>query len=177
MIPFIAPVLGPTIGDLVSNAKGWRWTFWLIVIIASPLQLLFSIIYRESYRVKILERKARKLRIETSNPSLKSRYERSKRPIIIILDAVLRPLTLLIKSRAVLLVGLCSSLNMSLVYVVITSLSQVYDERYHIQKDLLGLTYWGLGTPSFIIHKYSIETNASFRLWYDSWCPVMRPIS
>ncbi|KAF2800436.1 fluconazole resistance protein 1 [Melanomma pulvis-pyrius CBS 109.77] len=145
MIPFIAPVLGPTVGGLISQAKGWRWTFWLIVIIASPLQLLFSIIYRESYRVRILERKAESMRKRTGNSSLRSRYEVEKRPILIIKDAVFRPILLLIRSRAVLLVGLCSALNMSLVYVVITSLGTIYDERYHIRKDLLGLTYLGLG--------------------------------
>ena len=150
MIPFIAPVLGPTVGGLISQAKGWRWTFWLIVIIASPLQLLFLIIYQESYRVKILKCKVERLRKRTGNQRLRSRYEINQRPIIILRDAVFRPIRLLIKSRVVLLVGVCSALNMSLVYVVITSLGPIYEERYHFRKDLLGLTYLGLGKLYFI---------------------------
>ncbi|KAH8725906.1 major facilitator superfamily domain-containing protein [Phaeosphaeriaceae sp. PMI808] len=145
MIPFIAPVLGPTIGGLISNAKGWRWTFWMIVIIASPLQLLFFILYRESYRVTILQRKAAKLRKDTGNERYRSKYESKKPPAVILKEAIFRPMELLIRSRVVLLVGISSALNMSLVYVVITSLSTIYDEIYHIRKDLLGLTFVGLG--------------------------------
>jgi MFS family permease len=43
MISFIAPVLGPSIGGLISHAMGWRWTFWITAIIARPLQLLLSL--------------------------------------------------------------------------------------------------------------------------------------
>lgn len=145
MIPFIAPVLGPTIGGLISNAKGWRWTFWMIVIIASPLQLLFFIIYRESYRVTILQRKAERLRKKSGNTEYRSKYESKKPPAVILKEAIFRPMELLLRSRVVLLVGISSALNMSLVYVVITSLSTIYDEIYHIRKDLLGLTFVGLG--------------------------------
>lgn len=145
MIPFIAPVLGPTVGGLVSDAKGWRWTFWLIVIIASPFQLLFMILYRESYRVRILQKKTAVLRKRYGNSTLKSKYETNKQPMEIIGGAILRPLRLLVRSHAVLMVGICSALNMSLVYVAITSLTPIYDEIYHIRKDLLGLTYLGLG--------------------------------
>ncbi|OCL09910.1 MFS general substrate transporter [Glonium stellatum] len=145
MIPFIAPVLGPTVGGFISQAKGWRWTFWLIVIIASPLQLLFLLFYRETYRVRILQRKAARLRKETGNHSLRSRYELNKTPAIMLRDSVFRPLQLLFTSPVVLLVGICSALNMSLVYVIITSLSIIYDEVYHFRKGFLGLTYLGLG--------------------------------
>ena len=34
MIPFVAPCLGPTIGGFVAEVEGWRWTFWVIAIIA-----------------------------------------------------------------------------------------------------------------------------------------------
>ncbi|KAL6706564.1 hypothetical protein ACN47E_005320 [Coniothyrium glycines] len=150
MIPFIAPVLGPTIGGLISNAKGWRWTFWMIVIIASPLQLLFFILYRESYRVTILQRKAASLRKKTGNEAYKSKYESNQPPSVILKQAIFRPMELLIRSRVVLLVGISSALNMSLVYVVITSLSNIYDTIYHIRKDLLGLTFIGLGLGMII---------------------------
>lgn len=150
MIPFIAPVLGPTIGGLISSAKGWRWTFWMIVIIASPLQFLFFILYRESYRVRILQRKAAQLRKQTGNDSYKSKYESKKPPSVILREAIFRPMELLIRSRVVLLVGISSALNMSLVYVVITSLSNIYDDIYHIRKDLLGLTFVGLGLGMII---------------------------
>lgn len=31
----IGPVLGPVAGGFLTEAAGWRWTFWLMVIIVS----------------------------------------------------------------------------------------------------------------------------------------------
>jgi len=47
MVPFIAPCLGPTIGGFVAEARGWRWTFWVIAIIAAPLQAFFGVLSRD----------------------------------------------------------------------------------------------------------------------------------
>jgi multidrug resistance protein len=33
--PLLGPVLGPIIGGFTTQAIGWRWTFWLILIIVS----------------------------------------------------------------------------------------------------------------------------------------------
>lgn len=33
--PLLGPVIGPVIGGYLSQAKGWRWVFWLIAIIVS----------------------------------------------------------------------------------------------------------------------------------------------
>lgn len=67
MTPFIAPILGPIIGGLISQAKGWRWIFRLTTIITVAFELCFLIVYRELYQPTILERKARRMRKETGN--------------------------------------------------------------------------------------------------------------
>jgi MFS family permease len=156
MIPFIAPVLGPSIGGVISQALGWRWTFWVVAIVAGPLQLLFFATFRESYRVRILQVKARRMREKTGNEQLRSRYEHdggNLPPSVIIWDTLLRPLKLLIYSPVVLLVGIVSGVGMSLVYVIITSLPDVYENRYGFSKSVVGLTYWGVGmykTKAFV---------------------------
>jgi hypothetical protein len=119
-------------------------TFWLVVIIAAPVQVVFMVLYRETYRVKILERKAVSLQKSTSG-ALQHRYHLGKPRSIIIRDTCLRPLKMLIMSRLVIMMGICSALSASLVYVIVSSLSIIYDEEYHFQKGLLGLTYLGLG--------------------------------
>ena len=35
MGPLMGPVIGPVIGGYLSQAKGWRWVFWLISIVVS----------------------------------------------------------------------------------------------------------------------------------------------
>ena len=35
MGPLLGPVVGPVAGGYLSQAKGWRWVFWLISIVVS----------------------------------------------------------------------------------------------------------------------------------------------
>lgn len=35
MGPLLGPVVGPVAGGFLSQAKGWRWVFWLITIVVS----------------------------------------------------------------------------------------------------------------------------------------------
>ena len=35
MGPLLGPVVGPVAGGYLSQAKGWRWVFWLIAIVVS----------------------------------------------------------------------------------------------------------------------------------------------
>jgi len=73
MTPFIAPVLGPTVGGFLSEAKGWRWTFWFTAIVTGAFEICFLAAYRESYSVAILRRKTRRLQKQTGNKRFRSR--------------------------------------------------------------------------------------------------------
>jgi len=148
MIPFIAPVVGPSIGGVISEALGWRWTFWLIAIISGPLQVLLLVAFRETYRVRILDVKAAKLRRETGNLQLRSKYENDGKNKRLPIKTMLRPLRLLARSPVVLFVGVVGGIAMSLVYVIITPLPDVYEQVYGFSKSVIGLTYWGLGMSS-----------------------------
>ncbi len=33
--PIVGPVIGPTGGGFLTQAKGWRWVFWLLTIVVS----------------------------------------------------------------------------------------------------------------------------------------------
>lgn len=147
-VPFIAPVLGPSIGGVISEALGWRWTFWVTAIIAGPLQLLFFITCRETYRVRILQMKAAGMRKKTGNLLLRSSYKHDKGSMstsTLVWDTILRPLRLLLCSPVVLLVGICSAVGMSQVYVIITLLPGIYENMYSFDKGVVGLAYWGVG--------------------------------
>ncbi|KAJ4287812.1 hypothetical protein N0V90_012516 [Kalmusia sp. IMI 367209] len=147
IIPFTAPILGPIAGGFVTQAKSWRWAFWLVVIITAPVQIVFMVLYRETYRVKILEKKAAALGKSAPGP-LHHRYRLGKPRNIVIRDTCLRPLKMLFVSRLVVMLGICSALSTSLVYTLVASLSIIYDEQYHFRQGLLGLTYLGLGKYS-----------------------------
>lgn len=165
MIPFIAPVVGPSVGGAISEALGWRWTFWLIAIIAGPLQIALFVTFRETYCVRILDIKAAKSRKTTGNPRLRPKYAKAGRTAQLPFKTMLRPLGLLIYSPVVLRVGNVSGIGMSLVYVIITSLPDVYEGVYGFDRSIVGLTYWDLGRSHNIVAAREILTTTRNR--YD----------
>lgn len=154
MTPFIAPVLGPTIGGFISEAKGWRWTFWFTAIATGAFEIFFLATYRESYNVVIIKRKCRRLRKMTGNGNLRSRYSTDidVGKITLLRRSLLRPIQLLLFSPVVLLVSICGAFAISHTYIVITSITSIYVMDYRISARLVGLTYLGLGA-SFSISR------------------------
>jgi MFS family permease len=145
IMPFIAPVCGPIIGGVVSEAAGWRWTFWLTAIMAGTFEVLFLLLYRETYSVAILRQKTKRLRLKTGNLLLRSRHDGNTPTKLLLTRAIFRPLTLLVVSPVVLLVAICCALDMSYVYIIITNITGIYEQTYGFSERLAGFTYLGLG--------------------------------
>ncbi|CAF9905807.1 MAG: hypothetical protein ALECFALPRED_001352 [Alectoria fallacina] len=72
--PLLGPVVAPIIGSYLSQARGWRWVFWLVTVVAGTFEVLSIFVLRETYRVKILRKKTQRLRSEMGDVSLVSQY-------------------------------------------------------------------------------------------------------
>ena len=151
MTPFIAPVLGPIIGAVISEAKGWRWTFWIVTIVTAAFEVIFAITYRESYRIIILQRKARRSQNQTSGHvgRLRDLHSENGLPntskIKLLYQSLCRPLKLPFTSLAVLLVSISCAIGLSYMYVIITNLTNIFQQIYGFGEREVGLTYLGLG--------------------------------
>lgn len=73
LAPMNGPVLGPIIGGLVYGHLGWRWTSWLVFIIAGVLGVLAFFI-PETYAPVLMRKKAARLRKETGDDRYMSRF-------------------------------------------------------------------------------------------------------
>ncbi|RYP39377.1 hypothetical protein DL766_000402 [Monosporascus sp. MC13-8B] len=74
-----APIAG---AYLTRNpGAGWAWTAWVTLIIAGVLFLMLVIGVPESSSARILERRARRLRLETRNWALHARSEEKPREV------------------------------------------------------------------------------------------------
>ncbi|KAJ5988353.1 hypothetical protein N7481_003563 [Penicillium waksmanii] len=58
-VPFIGSSLGPLIGGFAVQGEGWRWTSWVVLIMAGVFHPL-ALFLRESYKATILQKRARK---------------------------------------------------------------------------------------------------------------------
>lgn len=68
---YVGPTLGPVIGSLITESHlGWRWTSWLILIMAGAIGIPAVIIVPETYAPVLKERAAKKqgLNVERKNP-------------------------------------------------------------------------------------------------------------
>jgi len=55
-------ILGTLIGSYINSTKGWRWIFWLSLIIGFALVIPYILYVPETRVGAILSRRSRKLR-------------------------------------------------------------------------------------------------------------------
>ncbi|CAL8579930.1 hypothetical protein XPA_005661 [Xanthoria parietina] len=150
MGPLMGPVIGPVAGGFLSQAKGWRWVFWLITILAGVIAISAFVFLKETYPPILLERKAKRLRQETGNRSLKSKLasDLSQRDRFKL--AIVRPLKLLVLSPIVLALSTFMAVVYGYLYLLFTTMTEVFESTYQFSSGAVGLTYLGIGIGSLL---------------------------
>ncbi|KAI4090225.1 MAG: hypothetical protein L6R37_007924 [Teloschistes peruensis] len=149
MGPLMGPVIGPVAGGFLSQAKGWRWVFWLIAIVAGAITIMAFLLLRETYPPILLERRAAKLRKETNNPNLRAKLSVDLPPRELFKRAIVRPFKLLIFSPIVLALSTFMAVVYGYLYLLFTTITEVFESTYNFSSGAVGLTYLGIGIGSF----------------------------
>ena len=142
----IGTVIGPTVGSYLTEAKGWRWTFWLAAILCGAFECVFAVFYRETYRVRILQKRVESLRNSTRNSALRSKYDKGKTRGRVFYDAFVRPFRMLAFSPVVVLIGVYVAVVYGYLFLILTTVGEVFEGTYHWAEKSVGLTYLGIGT-------------------------------
>ncbi|KAF2015716.1 MFS general substrate transporter [Aaosphaeria arxii CBS 175.79] len=150
MGPLLGPVVGPVAGGFLAEAKGWRWVFWILSIVAGAFSILFASLGRETYAPTLLAQKAARLRKETGNQNLKSKLALDIPPKEVFVRAVVRPMKMLIFSPIVLLMALYVAVNYGILYLLFTTITFVFERKYGFSSGSVGLTFIGCGVGMFI---------------------------
>ncbi|KAI1117108.1 major facilitator superfamily domain-containing protein [Nemania sp. NC0429] len=149
--PLLGPVIGPVIGGFVSEYLGWRWTFWLILIIAGVASLLAIPLLKETFEPVLLERKAARMRKSTGNMNFQARSDNKHlTPGQSIARAIVRPVKLLLFSPIVLLLSVYGAFMFGLAYILFTTFPAVFELQYGFGPGISGLSYLGLGVGMII---------------------------
>ncbi|ATY61555.1 MFS transporter, putative [Cordyceps militaris] len=158
--PLLGPVIGPVIGGFVTQRLGWRWTFWIVLILhtsnskaiqAGIVTLTAFLLMRETFEPTLLERKAASLRKSTGNMELRARTTDMKRtPTQLLGRAAMRPLRMLLLSPVVLLLSLYTAFLFGLIYLLFTTFPGVFELTYHFATEISGLAFLGLGIGMII---------------------------
>lgn len=166
MGPLMGPVIGPVIGGYLTEAKGWRWVFWLIAIVvrirllhrhkkvlipqAGAITIIGFVVLRETYPQILLERKAKKLRKETGNPALRSKLASKLSPGELFKVSIIRPMKLLVFSPIVLALSTFMAVVYGYLYLLFTTITNVFEGNYGFSAGTVGLTYLGIGLGCFV---------------------------
>lgn len=149
--PILGPVVGPVAGGYLSQTKGWRWVFWVITMAAGALAIGSLIVMRETYEPTLLLRRAARLRRETNNPDLRSRFEMAgKTPRQVFLHAIVRPSKMLFLSPIVFALSLYMAVVYGYLYLLLTTLTLVFERQYGFSSGNVGLTFLGIGVGSLL---------------------------
>ncbi|KAI0859697.1 cycloheximide resistance protein [Xylaria cubensis] len=148
--PLLGPIIGPIGGGFLSNAKGWRWNFWLLAIISGFITIVMLFAMEESYAPVILKRKAARLRKETGNELLRSKLDIGLSPRDFFKRGALRPAKLFIYSPIVAITALYTAVTYGYLYVQFTTMTEVFMNQYGFSTSSVGLSFLGLGVGSLI---------------------------
>jgi multidrug resistance protein len=143
--PLLGPVIGPIIGGYLAAAKGWRWVFWLLAIIAGTNTVLTVLFMRETYAPTILLKKTKRLQKETGNMNLRSKLDTGKTPAELFKHSIIRPIKMLIYSPIVLGLSLMMAIQYGYMYLLFTTFDLVFEEQYGFSTGSIGLSYLGIG--------------------------------
>ncbi|KAF8251756.1 MFS general substrate transporter [Wilcoxina mikolae CBS 423.85] len=143
MSAFMGPVAGPIIGGFcvqeLSAEQGWRWCFWVQLILSSVLSANW-VRYPETFQPILIERKRKKLRFET-----KENPHPSAPKMELFGDAIWRPLQMLFGDPIVFLASLYISFLFGVLYLFFAAYPIVFQGRYHMKAGYSGLAFLGIG--------------------------------
>lgn len=142
--PLLGPIAGPVIGGYLTETRGWRWTFWFPAILGACCAFSLLTFLRESYKVTIMHRKATKLQKQTGLP-FRSVYDLNLSGSLVFKKAIMRPLKIIIQSPMVVILGLYLAMVYGYLYILLTTIAEVFEKTYHFSTGPVGLMFLGLG--------------------------------
>jgi multidrug resistance protein len=148
MGPILGPVIGPVAGGYLTQAKGWRWTFWILSMLSGLFGALGLVFIRETYGPTILAKKTARLQKETGNLELRSKLEVGLAPMDFFLHSIVRPTKLLFFSPIAALLAVYVGVIYGYLYLLFTTFTLVFQEQYGFSSGAVGLTFLGLGVGS-----------------------------
>lgn len=148
--PLIGPIIGPVAGGFLTAAKGWRWAFWVLAIVAGFLTIVTLLFMRETYAPIILQRKVERLRKETGNELLRSKLDVGLNRQDFFKRSIIRPLKMLVRSPIVALLSIYITVVYGYLYLMFTSITQVFQGYYNFSTQAAGLAFLGLGVGFLI---------------------------
>lgn len=117
---------------------------------AGVITIAALIVLRETYPPTLLERKASRLRKETGNDKLMSKLDSGLSPKDLFIRSIVRPTKMLFLSPIVLALSTFMAIAYGYLYLLFTTITEVFEGTYGFSQGTVGLTYLGIGVGSIM---------------------------
>ncbi|KAK6859560.1 hypothetical protein PG995_003196 [Apiospora arundinis] len=144
LIPILGSAVGPIVGGFMAGRTTWRWMFWSTSIFQAVMVAVSFVSFWETYAPVLLERRAARLRRETGDGRYYTtigRRDAKKNLGRVISRAVSRPLRLLLFHPIIQLLGVISAFHYGLLYIVLSTFSDLWVKQYGQSVEMSGLHY------------------------------------
>lgn len=149
--PFLGPGIGPVIGGFINYNISWRWTWYVLLIWASVVLVVISILVPETYAPVVLRDKAKKKRAETGDESWKAKLEVSDKSILrTVVGSLYRPFFILFLDPMCFCLCLFSAILLGILYLFFGAFPLVFSEVYDFNLWQNGLAFLGILTGMLI---------------------------
>ncbi|KAJ5325833.1 hypothetical protein MYU51_001171 [Penicillium brevicompactum] len=146
--PVFGPSIGAVIGGFITQYTTWRWAFWATSIFDGALIVIGLVLMKETYPPIILARRKQKL----DSPELfRTPYENPDQSLAqLYRNSLLRPLLLLRIQPIIQLLALFYAYLYGLMYLVLSTFTTLWREKYHQPIGASSLHYLALGIGYFL---------------------------
>lgn len=127
--PFSGPAVGPLVGGFLADALGWRWLYWIQLILSGVVWIMITFTVPETYAPTLLARRAKKLRKTTGDSKYVTEQDLDTRPLAQRMRLfILRPFQLLFMEPIVFFISVYMSVLYGLLYMFFVAFPIVYQE-------------------------------------------------
>ncbi|KAF7555931.1 hypothetical protein G7Z17_g1813 [Cylindrodendrum hubeiense] len=140
--PLIGGTIGPVVSGLIAELVGWRVVVLIGAALAVACEVLFLTCFRETYKLAILRRRIQKL----GKGSAQHRHG-----LEMVVKSVSRPFAVLFGSGVLSALSLFGSVSFSYFYVLSVSLPGILQDVYHFTPSETGTAFiFLIGIGSFV---------------------------
>ncbi|KAH0373826.1 MFS general substrate transporter, partial [Aureobasidium melanogenum] len=147
--PLNGPVVGPIIGGFTYQYLGWRWTNWLVMILAG-VAFFFVAIVKETYGPTLLRKRAAKLRKETGDPRWWSRFDEKKAFWPLLKVNLSRPFVLMVTEPICIFWDVYVAIVYGTLYLSFVAYPIVFQQQRGWAPGIGGLAFCGIGIGNLL---------------------------
>lgn len=148
--PMNGPVIGPVVGGFVYEYLGWRWTNWVVIIVASVAWVAVSLIH-ETYAPALLRKRAAKKRKETGDDRWWSRYDEHIEFLPLLKINLSRPFVMTVTEPICIFWDIYIALIYGILYLCFVAYPIVFTDLRGWSPGFTGLAFSGIGVGGMIV--------------------------